>query len=44
MLSMLAHLTPLEHPFLWLAFAAGLACGILGTLIANRRSAHVRNR
>lgn len=37
MLSMLAHLTPLEAPIVWFAFAAGLALGIAATLLAVRR-------
>ena len=41
MLSILAHLTPLEAPIVWFAFAAGLICGIAGTLLAvrNKKSA-----
>ena len=44
MLLTLAHLTPLEAPVVWLAFAAGLACGIAGTLALVRRRATASNR
>ncbi len=37
MFSFLAHLTPLETPIVWLAFAVGLICGIAGTLALVRR-------
>lgn len=36
---MLAHITPLEAPVVWLAFAAGLALGIVATFVAMRRHA-----
>ena len=39
MLSMLAHLTPLEAPVVWIAFAAGLVVGIAGALLLRRRAA-----
>ena len=39
MLSQLAHLTPLEAPIVWLAFAAGLAAGIVATYAVMRRRA-----
>ncbi len=31
MVSMLAHLTPLEAPLVWLAFGAGIAAGVAVT-------------
>ena len=37
--TMLAHITPLEAPIVWLAFAAGLALGIVATFVAMRRHA-----
>lgn len=37
MLSMFAHLTPLEAPIVWLAFAAGLVAGIAATYAVMRR-------
>lgn len=38
---MLAHLTPLEAPIVWLAFAAGLATGVLATwYVLRRRAGH----
>ncbi|MDO8349196.1 MAG: hypothetical protein Q7T30_03095 [Planctomycetota bacterium] len=37
MLSMFAHLTPIEAPIVWLAFAAGLAAGIVATVAVMRR-------
>jgi hypothetical protein len=37
---MLAHLTPLEAPIVWLAFALGAAAGALTTwLLVGRRAA-----
>lgn len=39
MVSLLAHITPLEAPVVWLAFAGGLVLGILGTLTVLRRKA-----
>lgn len=38
MRGMLAHLTPLEAPIVWLAFAAGIAVGAFATwfLLAKR--------
>ena len=37
MLAMFAHLTPLEAPIVWLAFAAGAAAGALVTWFVLRR-------
>ena len=37
MISMLAHLAPLEAPIVWLAFAAGVVAGIAATLLTVRR-------
>lgn len=37
MLNLLAHLTPLETPIVWLALLTGVALGSLGTLLALRR-------
>jgi hypothetical protein len=34
---MLAHLTALEAPIVWFAFAAGLVLGIAGTIAVRRR-------
>lgn len=34
---MLLHITPLEAPIVWFAFAAGAACGCLATLVVLRR-------
>jgi hypothetical protein len=40
MLGMLAHLTPLEAPIVWLAFAAGIAVGALAAwFLLQRRAA-----
>jgi ABC-type Mn2+/Zn2+ transport system permease subunit len=36
---MFAHITPLETPILWFAFAAGIAAGVVGTLLVQRRAA-----
>ena len=37
---MLAHITPLEAPIVWLAFAVGAALGSLATwFVMNRRTA-----
>ncbi len=36
---MLAHLTPLEAPIVWLAFALGLVLGIAGTVVVMQRKA-----
>lgn len=36
---MLAHLTPLEAPLFWLAFAAGIAVGAALTLLFVHRRA-----
>lgn len=36
---MLAHITPLEAPIVWFAFAAGLVLGIVGTFVMMRRQA-----
>jgi hypothetical protein len=35
---MLAHLTPLEMPVVWIAFALGLAIGAGAMLLLRRRS------
>ena len=35
---MFAHLTALEAPIVWLAFAAGLAAGIVATFAVMRRA------
>jgi len=35
---MLAHLTPLEAPLLWVAFAAGVAVGALGMFVFKQRT------
>lgn len=35
---MLAHLTPLEAPLLWVAFAAGVAVGALGMFVFKQRA------
>lgn len=40
MASLLAHITPLEAPVVWFAFAGGLALGILGTLAVLRSKLH----
>jgi len=40
MRSMIAHITPLEAPIVWLAFAAGIALGAFGTwFLLQRRAA-----
>jgi hypothetical protein len=39
MLAMLAHITPLEAPVLWLTFAAGIALGSAATWLFLRRRA-----
>lgn len=40
MLVMFAHITPLEAPIVWLAFAVGIATGALATyLLLHRRAA-----
>lgn len=40
MRSMFAHITPLEAPIVWLAFAAGIATGALATwYLLSRRAA-----
>lgn len=36
---MLAHITPLEAPVVWFAFAAGLVLGIVATFTVMRRLA-----
>jgi hypothetical protein len=37
---MLAHITPLEAPIVWLAFAAGIALGAFATwFVMNKRAA-----
>ncbi len=36
---MFAHITPLEAPIVWLAFAAGLVLGIVSTFTVMRRLA-----
>lgn len=36
---MFAHITPLEAPIVWVAFAAGIATGVLATLLLLRRRA-----
>lgn len=33
---MLVHLTPLEMPVVWIAFAAGIAVGAVATLLLRR--------
>ena len=33
---MFAHITPLEAPLLWVAFAAGIAVGVAAMLVRNR--------
>jgi hypothetical protein len=38
-MAVLAHLTPLETPIVWCAFAAGLVLGIAGTVAVLRRRA-----
>ena len=40
---MLAHITPLEAPLLWVAFAAGIAVGALATALLMRRRATQRD-
>jgi len=40
---MLAHITALEAPVVWFAFAAGLALGIAGTVAVLRRRAASRS-
>jgi hypothetical protein len=40
---MLAHITALEAPVVWLVFAAGLALGIAGTVSVMRRRAASRS-
>ncbi|MEY3163024.1 MAG: hypothetical protein RIT25_3019 [Planctomycetota bacterium] len=37
MFNVLAHLTPMETPLVWLALLTGVALGSLGTLLAMRR-------
>lgn len=40
MLLMFAHITPLEAPIVWFAFAAGIAVGAFATfLLLHRRAA-----
>lgn len=40
MLTMIAHITPLEAPIVWLAFAAGIAVGAFATwFLLHRRAA-----
>lgn len=34
---MLAHLTPLEMPVVWIAFTAGIALGAVGAVLLRRR-------
>jgi hypothetical protein len=36
---MLAHLTPLEMPVVWIAFALGLVVGAAAMLLLRRRAA-----
>ena len=40
---MLAHLTPLEAPIVWLAFAAGVALGAAAMWFAIGRRAAAKN-
>jgi hypothetical protein len=41
MLRMFAHITPLEAPIVWLAFAVGIATGALATyFLLHRRAAN----
>ncbi|HEX6811752.1 MAG TPA: hypothetical protein VF384_09030 [Planctomycetota bacterium] len=40
---MLAHITALEAPIVWFAFAAGLVLGIVGTVAVMRRHAATRS-
>lgn len=40
---MLAHLTAFEAPIVWLAFAAGLVLGIIGTASVMRHRAAGRS-
>jgi len=40
---MLAHITALEAPVVWFAFAAGLTLGIAGTVAVMRRRAASRS-
>jgi len=40
---MFAHITPLEAPIVWFAFAAGIALGALGTFLLMQRATR-RNR
>jgi hypothetical protein len=35
---MIAHLTPLEAPVVWIAFAVGVAVGALGMLLLRKAS------
>lgn len=43
MLTLLAHITPLEAPILWFAFAAGIAVGAFATwFVMSRRAAKPR--
>ena len=39
---MLVHITPLEAPIVWFAFAAGIVLGIVGTVSVMRRRASAR--
>jgi hypothetical protein len=43
MLTLFAHITPLEAPILWFAFAAGIAVGAFATwFVMSRRAARSR--
>ena len=35
---MIAHLTPLEMPVVWLAFALGIAVGAMGAILLRRKA------
>jgi hypothetical protein len=39
MFALLAHLTPLEAPIVWLAFVAGIAVGAAAMFLLHRRAA-----
>lgn len=43
MAGMIAHITPLEAPVVWFAFAAGVAVGVLATWFWLSRSARERS-
>lgn len=42
MLPLLAHLTPLEMPIVWIAFAAGTLLGATGAWLLLRRGSSAR--